>query len=115
MELCVVGGQIPEPKPATFELRVADFVSEACGIDPKSYFVTSGDAIAKARVLRRHFEERSGECFEAAAAAYATGRMIEALIAVRGSATFLETEWHNHMLLCMPKNPRSKRETFEVL
>jgi hypothetical protein len=32
--------------------------------------------------------------------------MIKALLAAKGANIFLETEWNNHKLLCIPKNPR---------
>lgn len=33
-------------------------------------------------------------------------KLINKLIKARGSAKFLETEWQDHILLCIPKNPR---------
>lgn len=33
-------------------------------------------------------------------------RLIELLTEAKGSYVFLETEWNNHRLLCIPKNPR---------
>lgn len=33
-------------------------------------------------------------------------KLVSALLAAKGSNVFLETEWDNHKLLCIPKNPR---------
>lgn len=115
------------------------------GIDPAQYFITSGDAVEKARVLERDMWVLAGElrkkcyaliaeehnCSYTAAqelhrsgirpqhhqeftdyeqevwkAAGCSRKLLNALIKAKGHNIFLETEWNNHMLLCIPKNPR---------
>jgi hypothetical protein len=35
--------------------------------------------------------------------------LVDKLIKARGDACFLETEWRDHTLLCIPKNPRKRK------
>lgn len=101
-----VGEPIPDPRPAVFELVIADHVTGGSGIDPHDYFITSGDAVSKARVLSRDLR-LAGEVGEADRAS----RLVDALVAARGEACFLETEWSpERKLLCIPKNPRTRPE-----
>ena len=101
-----VGEPIPDPRPAVFELVIADHVAGASGIDPRDYFITSGDAVSKAKALSRDLRQ-AGEFGEADRAL----RLVDALVAARGEACFLETEYaSDHRLLCIPKNPRTRPE-----
>ncbi len=111
--------QIMDP-PRQFDLEL---------FDPTSYYVTSGDAIQKAKYLSTLMWKYAGTarkqlsqmktkskasvefekmCWKNAGAC---NKMIHALKRVRGDAVFLETEWNDeHKLLCIPKNPRSVKK-----
>lgn len=117
-----IGDPIPEKRPQAYELDVGQHVSvldpSKYGskdpiIDPVQYFITSGDAVAKSKAMLRDI---------AAVAAKAKGRygtaakkvvqqaqtLITNLELARGDACFLETEWEDHVLYVIPKNPRDK-------
>ena len=101
-----IGSTMPDPRPAVFELVIGDHVNTVAGIDPLDYFITSGDAVSKARILQRDLRS-AGAIHEADRA----NALVEALIAARGNAIFLETEYSSdHRLLCIPKNPRARPE-----
>lgn len=92
--------------------------------DPRSYFITSGDAVVKADYLTKYmwkmagvvrrrfgkstddkekaFEKKVWEC------AGRCQRMLNVLTKLRGDNIFLETEWRDHVLYVIPKNPRKK-------
>lgn len=99
-------------------------VDDIRAIDPADYFVTSGDAVEKAKVL-------AGDLWDVAKQAKAkygssknkkhkalideiwrvasrASQFIRTLEGVRGDAIFLETDWLDHTLYVVPKNPRSK-------
>lgn len=143
-----------DSRPQVFQLVVEDHVKfvnpKTYGIkeefiDPHDYFITSGDAIQKAKILERdlwglasrlrqrvvelimkeknisaakarerykkgHGPQRPKKLkdYEKAvwAAAGQARRLINNLKKARGDACFLETEWDDHRLLCIPKNPR---------
>ncbi len=153
-----VGQPIGEPHPSVFELVLSDFLEfinpvdyhlEERAIDPANYFITSGDAVEKARILERDLWQLAGELrkkccsiiesehacshsqaqelyrkgvrprkppklkeFEVAIwrSAGASRKLLNALIKAKGSNIFLETEWDNHHLKCIPKNPRRANE-----
>ena len=92
-------------------IRAADF-GETEELDPRQYFVTSGDAVQKSLYMLKQFDALSNKKLSKK---YKTAiknnikkinRLIELLIEARGSDCFLETEWENHLLKCVPKNPR---------
>lgn len=126
-----LGSFQPGESPGVFELVLDDhvpFVDPAeyglsCDcVRPRDYFVTSGDAVAKARVLekdlwalaavlRKQLTSRSSASlrrYEKAvwAAAGRARALLNKLIKARGAACFLETDYDDHRLLCIPKNPR---------
>jgi|2_EtaG_2_1085320.scaffolds.fasta_scaffold01081_10 hypothetical protein len=150
-----VGDHFDEPKPSVFELVIedlapyvnpADFgLSDISGINPADYYITSGDAVEKAKVLekviwkhagdlrRRSYEivaEENGCTPTEAQSLFRSGtrpqspigfadyesaiwkaagnsrKLRNALEKAKGVNCFLETEWDNHRLLCIPKNPR---------
>ena len=97
-------------------------------LDPQDYYITSGDAVQKAKYLCKLLWTYAGStrkqlnkmtrpsaalkafekhCWEQAGGAR---KMMNALEAVRGEDVFLETEWDEHRLLCVPKNPRIARQ-----
>ncbi len=103
----------------------ADYgIKDLEAVRPSDYFVTSGDAVVKATHLSKDMWILAGEVrrrygaskqkkhkdFESKiwAAAGKARSLINTLKAVRGEAIFLETEWKDHKLLCIPKNPRKK-------
>ena len=140
-------------KPSVFQLIVQDHVDfvhpKKYGIkeefvDPNEYFVTSGDAVEKAKVLERDLWRLAGKLrsrviellikegnsktkamekyrkgkgpkkpkklrdYEKAVwiAAGQARRLVHKLKKAKGVDCFFETEWDNHCLLCIPKNPR---------
>ncbi len=149
-----IGGVIPSPPPDVFQLVIEDHITWADpksygvslqGINPKDYFVTSGDAVQKATHLDKDLWHLAGtlrkelfaiiaeeqQCSLTKAQEFFRGgirpnnmprlaeyeaavwkmagqarKLLAALIQVKGSNIFLETEWSDHLLLCIPKNPR---------
>lgn len=149
-----IGEKWADQPPAVFELVIDDYLPyinptdynlNIAGIDPRDYFITSGDAVQKSIVLEQDLWRHAGEVrklvFEQLATEkrctmieaqelYRNGtrpkkprgladyeskiwehagrcrKLLNALRAARGENTFLETEWNNHRLLCIPKNPR---------
>jgi len=146
---------IADDRPSVFELILDDHViyanpkdydlKDIDGINPYDYFVTSGDAVQKAKVLEKNMWEHAGNLrkliYQRIAdenqvsvldaqqlfrdgtkvkdparlceyeklvwkAAGKARRLHQALVEAKGSDCFLETEWDNHILLCIPKNPR---------
>jgi hypothetical protein len=143
-----------DDKPAVFQLIIEDHVDfvhpkkygiRESFVDPKEYFVTSGDAVEKAKILERDLWKLAGrlrsrvietiakECKCTTANArkkYSNGtrtkkpkrlcdyekavwvaagqarRLVRLLEKAKGVDCFFETEWDNHCLLCIPKNPR---------
>lgn len=112
-EYCKVGDVIPEPRPSIYKLDIDAHVNRVGHICPHDYFITSGDAVAKAAALATDLEDLAntdGEFAQLAAdAAVAARNLVRSLIAVRGDSIFLELEWTpDHTLLCIPKNPRNR-------
>lgn len=149
-----IGEEIGSTPPPVFQLILddhvkcvnpADYNITARLIKPVDYFVTSGDAVEKARILERDLWELAGElrkkccaiiaeehsCTQSKAnELYQSGirpqnpaglkefeseiwksagfsrKLVNALLKAKGDNIFLETEWENHRLLCIPKNPR---------
>lgn len=119
---------------AVYELNLAKHIQDVdpadYGIDdfdivkPADYFITSGDAVVKATHLdndiwrlageaRKRFGQSTNErhvefqrrLWEMAGRCRA---LLNTLKKVRGENIFLETEWRDHKLYCIPKNPRKK-------
>jgi hypothetical protein len=95
---CKIGGkkQLHQPE-AIFELVLADFFKGP--IDPKTYFVTSGEAVRKAEQLEKDLWYAAGQA-----------RKLKNLLKVaREKAVYLETEWNaDARLILKRKNPRNK-------
>lgn len=134
-----IGEKIDEPAPCyqlilddfiEVLLPPTDFPTESLDpkvMDPNQYFITSGDAVQKTEQLdkdaftyagkvrsilyhieapteaMKEFEQR---CWKVAGGIRS---MRHALIEARGTAIFMETEWNNGCLLCIPKNPRPRK------
>lgn len=88
---------------------------------PKEFYVTSGDAVEKTKALVREYKlvinQLTAKVTSSKLANYvadliiqqsAAEEMLALLIKARGTNIFLETEWNQHHLLCIPKNPRAK-------
>lgn len=134
-EIVKIGEKQKGTKQPIFELIIDDHVPYAdpsqykikCdSINPRDYFITSGDAVQKARILEKELWQLAGNikkgCCEKGAkrsiekyekavwsSAGKARSMVNKLIKARGDACFFETEWNsNHQLLCIPKNPRKR-------
>jgi hypothetical protein len=86
--------KLPE-EDGVFSLDVYTFLKP---IDPVKYFVTSGEAIAKAQKLEKDLWEAAGMA----------RKMVKALEEARFDAKYLETSWNNGVLEMRRKNPRKK-------
>jgi len=143
-----------DEKPAVFQLIVEDHVPfvhpkkygiRETFVDPNEYFITSGDAVEKAKIMERDLWKLAGQlrtrvieiiakeqkCTMAKArekyskgqrtktpkklcdyekavwgAAGRARKLVHKLRQAKGVDCFFETEWDNHCLLCIPKNPR---------
>lgn len=82
-------------KQGVWQLNVADFLKP---IDPSRYYVTSGEAVTKARRLEQDLFEAAGDA----------RRLANILQRLRGESTYLETQWYDGKLLVIRKDPRSK-------
>lgn len=98
-------------------------------LDPTEYYITSGDAVQKAEQFRKDAYTYAGKavkvlnrldripsnkeiafgkkCWSVVAKA---NLLKKALLHAKGSAVFLETEWDQGRLICIPKNPRLKNK-----
>lgn len=142
--------------PTVFELKLEkhvpyinprDFGINEEGINPLNYFITSGDAVEKTKIMEKSMWKYAGEMRKKAynllmqeknidikeaqklykegirpnkpkefgefvslvwSAAGKSRSLLNNLIKIKGDNCFLETEWDNHSLLCITKNPRIK-------
>jgi hypothetical protein len=93
-------------------IKAADY-GETDEIDPKSYFITSGDAVQKTIYMisqLQALEKRHKNKYRRAVKKniLKAEALLALLIDARGSDCFLETEWENHNLKVVPKNPRKQ-------
>lgn len=96
---CKIGGKPQEHHPeGIYELKLIEFLQ---AIDPKTYFVTSGEAVQKAKKLERDLWVMAGKA-----------RQLRTLLEkARGPAVYLETEWQEGARLVLKrKNPRVKKD-----
>jgi hypothetical protein len=130
--------KIGEPftdKPNEFELVLSDHIIDVSPhsykiadkidiINPKDYFITSGDAVLKGIKLEQELWKLAGQIKKEFAkkktkkhaeyvkilwkAAGQARTLVVKLKEAKGEDTFLETEWRSHSLFCIPKNPRKK-------
>jgi hypothetical protein len=137
-DFALVGDEFDVFKPPPiFELRLEDHIPdidpEKFGyardkvpwIRPSYYFITSGEAIAKARKLesdlwalahklksnRPKKAHKKYKNYEAAVwgSAVKARLLVKKLLSVKQSNCFLETEWRDGSLLLIPKNPRGMK------
>lgn len=78
-------------------LDIMNFHNQLKLIDPKAYFITSGEAVIKAQKL----------CSDLESACKITKKLVYILKAMRGGSKYLETQWENGMLLLKTKNQRA--------
>lgn len=124
-----IGEPFVEP-PIVFQLDVSDHIQyvdpsdyglkDIKSIDPNQYFITSGDAVEKAKILYAHYVKLRDELQAlgstdqnminyTTAIAFATEQaatMLEHLKKAKGDHCFLETEWDCHVLYVKAKDPR---------
>lgn len=109
---------VPYVNPADY--NISDFAVPK----PTDYFVTSGDAVVKAEHLNRDMWQCAGEArkrFKSSSTkrhlefqqklwecAGKCRTMLGLLKKIRGTHIFLEVEWRDHVVCCIPKDPRKK-------
>lgn len=95
-QFCRLGEHRKEHQPeGIYQLIMKDFMTP---IDPNQYFITSGEAIAKAEKLEKDIWLMAGKA----------RKLRNLLKKARGPAVYLETEWNDSRLLLKRKNPRNK-------
>jgi hypothetical protein len=122
-----------------FEIKIYDHLnhidpsefglSNVPKLNPKMYYVTSGDAICKTVQLQKDLWLLVGKIKELAKsdkklaqylkALYRCASLSQVLIdklkVAKGSAVFLETEWRDgSRVICVAKNPRPKLKNIEI-
>ncbi len=127
----LVGEQASQGQPAVFELRLFDHLHavrpdefklplDTPSLDPRTYFVTSGDAVAKACQLELDTQKLVWRVAAKSKKSKALTRYLrrlqqllkdvkglrQNLVDARGDSCFLETEWRSGALVVIPKNPR---------
>lgn len=120
-------GEQSDKRPAAFTLDILTHVPivnpddynlpcDTPKINPEDYFVTSGDAVEKAKYMAQQIRKLSKSVthtgYAAALSVMADNAdyLIEKLITARGPDCFLETEWcGGHILIVIPKNPRAAK------
>lgn len=102
----------PKIKNKVFILNIYDHIDKTEFFDPKSYFVTSGDAVFKTTYMISELNSRISKEEDPAtleSLKYSLSQansLMEKLLKARGPDCFLETEWDQHVLKCLAKNPR---------
>jgi len=84
-----------QPK-GVWELCLETFHEDLKVVDPKAYFITSGEAVIKAKRMYEDFK----------AAMLASKKLISVLRHLKNDAKYLETQWDTNKLLLKKKNPR---------
>lgn len=96
-QYCKLGERREEHQPdGIYELILSEFVT---AIDPKTYFVTSGEAVRKAEQLAKDLWKMAGQA----------QKLQNYLKKARGPAVYLETEWNDGRLILKRKNPRNPK------
>lgn len=123
------------PGYTVYELDIYDFMQplepppefEMDNVDPVRFFITSGDAIQKVEYIIEFLGEYKGQAeskysemedqneemaefvFDCSEQLECAKKLLDELIYVRGDNVFLETEWIEHKLRCLVKNPRARQ------
>lgn len=97
-EYCTIGKTRREHHPKNvFELVVEEHIT---AIDPKRYFMTSGEAVAKAAKLEQDLWQAAGQA----------RKLLKLLTEARGDAKWLESSWNGERrLILKKKNPRKRQ------
>lgn len=114
----IIDDHVPTVRPGMYGIMDLDTVN------PNAYFITSGDAVSKATVLDRDMWDAAGQARKKYGnsknkehqeflklvwgAAGRTRKFLNFLKSLRAEHIFLETEWRDHKLYCIPKDPRKK-------
>jgi hypothetical protein len=88
--------RMPHQPKNVWTLDVENFHENLKLIDPKAYFITSGEAVKKAEKL----------CSDLKDALQVAKKLVTILKALKSDAKYLETQRDNDMLLLKQKNPR---------
>lgn len=117
-----------------YEINIYDYVEKVDAaahgitdldtIDPVDFFITSGDAVSKAKMMEQRLwalagmaRKRYGKSKRRLHKSYLqkiwvvagrARRFTNILKTMRGDAVFAETEWRDHKLYVTPKNPRQR-------
>lgn len=86
----------PHQPKAVWHINVKDFHENLKAIDPNRYFVTSGEAVIKAKTL----------CNDLSKALSAAKKLHSILKHFKGDASYLETQWEASRLLVKKKYTR---------
>jgi hypothetical protein len=87
--------QSHHPK-GVWQLDICEFHQSLKVIDPKAYFITSGEAVRKTERL----------CEDLRDALHAASHLLVVLKTLKKDAKYLETQWESNRLLLKQKNPR---------
>ena len=88
--------RLPHQPKGVWHLDLECFHESLKVIDPKAYFITSGEAVRKTERL----------CEDLRNALQAAELLQIVLKSLKGSAKYLETQWESNRLLLKQKNPR---------
>lgn len=94
------------------EINIYDFVDKIDDVfDPIYYFTTSGEAIAKTLYMQENLEdylkqEPESEIYKKLYEQ--SENLMKHLLGLKKENVYLETEWRDHILYMIPKNPRNK-------
>lgn len=93
---CDYQDRMPHQPKDVWQLDLDNFHDDLKSIDPKAYFITSGEAVIKTEKLYEDLER----------AFHAAKELHHILKTLRGGAKYLETQWDMNRLLLKKKNPR---------
>ena len=82
-------------QPGVYCLIIEDWIKK---FDPNYYFVTSGEAVEKAKAMEKAAWKLAGDA----------KKLVNALKLARASAKYLEATWESGNLILKQKNPRNK-------
>jgi hypothetical protein len=86
----------PHQPKGVWHIDIANFHEALKAIDPKSYFITSGEAVRKTETL----------CTDLKNALQIANRLLTIFKTLKADAKYLETQWESDRLLIKTKNPR---------
>ena len=117
-----IGLPLPNQRPQLYYLVIDDHLKiidpenyniNDSPFDPGYYFITSGDAVEKCKAMIRSYNDHIKKHINNIEYTNEMNKqllnakiLLEYLKEAKGEDCFLETEWDDHNLLCIPKNPR---------